>query len=281
MNKLPIAPLSPEEQQCALSQLYVLMGKQAQSYHKHRHMGNHSSISLELAQEIMESIVYTLAPVGGAYSGQNLEEALCRGQKILADKLNQAKAMLELVAATAPRWQTECRWDALRYLELYLANYDHLHLAHQGPDGLFYPILIAPPEGIRGIDSCCFYLNILWIENQIMAGVPEDALQGFWRHLPVATLNQCEQLLINGMGKALLNAGIDPLVFTPEDHLRIAAIMPNATDETLKAAAKVLFDWLDLKNDAAKRYAEAILPQLSLWIGGRIPSRDPENLFIS
>lgn len=202
------------------------------------------------------------------------------GQEILENKLIKAKSMLELVNGTAPQWQTECRWEALRYLGHYLEAYDHLHLAHRGPNDLFYPMLISPPEGIQGIDSCIFYLNILWIENQIMAGVPDDALDQFWDRLPTATLNQCEHLLINGLGKALLGSGLGPLTFDPEEQLQIVYAMMTATGEKLRTAAIRLCHWLDLKDENAKLYVQAAVPQLSMWIGDNICSGNVENLFV-
>ena len=280
MSQLPINPLSPEEQQKIMEQMYLLMGKQVQSYHKHRHMGNNSSVSVELAQELMESIEYTIGFVGGVYAHRNIEEALVLGQEILESRLSKAKSMLELVNGTAPQWQTECRWEALRYLRHYLEQYDYLHLAHKGPDDLFYPILISLPEGIRGIDSCLFYLNILWIENQIMAGVPDDALEQFWDRLPAATLNQCEHLLINGIGKALLGTGIDPLVFETEEYMQIIVAMMSATEEKLRDAAKLLCQWLSLKDENAYMYVEAVVPQLTMWIGDNIRGGNIENIFV-
>lgn len=280
MSHLPINPLSPEEQQKIIEQMYLLMGKQVQSYHKHRHMGNNSSVPVELAQELMESIEYTIRLVGGVYAHRNIGEALVLGQEILKSKLSKAKSMLELVNGTAPQWQTECRWEALRYLRHYLEQYDHLHLAHKGPDDLFYPILISPPEGIQGIDSCIFYLNILWIENQIMAGVPENALEQFWDRLPAATLNQCEHLLINGFGKALLRIGIDPLVFETEEHMQLIVALIGVTEDRLKDAAEILCQWLNLKDENARMYVEAVIPQLSMWIDDNVRAGNVENLFI-
>ena len=280
MNHLPINPLSPEEQQRIMEQMYLLMGKQVQSYHKHRHMGNNSSVPVELAQELMESIEYTIGLVGGVYAHRNIEQALVLGQEILESRLSEAKSMLELVNGTAPQWQTECRWEALRYLRHYLEQYDHLHLAHKGPEDLFYPILISPPEGIQGIDSCIFYLNILWIENQIMAGVPEDSLEQFWDRLPAASLNQCEHLLINGIGKALLRTGIDPLVFETEEHMQLIVALMSATEEKLRDAAKLLCQWLSLKDENAYMYVEAVVPQLTMWIGDNICGGNIENIFV-
>ena len=280
MSQLPINPLSQEEQQKIMEQMYLLMGKQVQSYHKHRHMGNNSSIPVELAQELMESIEYTIGLVGGVYAHRNIEEALVLGQEILESRLSKAKSMLELVNGTAPQWQTECRWEALRYLRHYLEQYDYLHLAHKGPEDLFYPILISPPEDIQGIDSCLFYLNILWIENQIMAGVSDNALDQFWDRLPSATLNQCEHLLINGIGKALLGSGLDQLTFEPEEHLQIVIAMLTATEEKLKSAAVLLCQQLNLNDENAKMYVHAVIPQLSMWIGDNMQSGNVENLFI-
>ena len=280
MNHLPINPLSPEEQQRIMEQMYLLMGKQVQSYHKHRHMGNNSSVPVELAQELMESIEYTIGLIGGVYAHRNIGEALVLGQEVLESKLSKAKSMLELVNGTAPQWQTECRWEALRYLRHYLEQYDHLHLAHKGPDDLFYPMLISPPEGIQGIDSCIFYLNILWIENQIMAGVPDDALEQFWDRLPAATLNQCEHLLINGIGKALLGTGIDPLVFETEEHMQLIIALMRATEEGLREAAKLLCQWLNLKDENARMYVEAVVPQLTMWICGNARLENSENIFV-
>ena len=280
MSQLPINPLSPEEQQRIMEQMYLLMGKQVKSYHKHRHMGNNSSVPVELAQELVESIEYTIGLVGGVYAHRNIGEALMLGQEVLESKLSKAKSMLELVNGTAPQWQTECRWEALRYLRHYLEQYDYLHLAHKGPDDLFYPILISPPEGIQGIDSCLFYLNILWIENKIMAGVSDNALDQFWDRLPSATLNQCEHLLINGIGKALLGTGIDPLVFEAEEHMQLIVALMRATEEGLREAAKLLCQWLNLEDENAKMYVQAVIPQLSMWIGDNVRSGNVESLFV-
>lgn len=280
MSNLPISPLSPEQQQKIMGQLYLLMAKQVKRYHKHHHMGENSSVPVELAQELMASIEYTMGQVGGVHAHRSVEETLVLGQEILENKLRKAKSMLELVNGTAPQWQTECRWDALRYLGRYLEAYDPLHLAHRGPDGLFYPILISPPEGIQGIDSCLFYLNILWIENQIMAGVSEDVLEQFWDRLPAVALNPCEQLLINGIGKALLGSGLEPLTFGPEEQTQIVLAMLTATEEKLRTAAGHLCHWLDLKDENARLYVQAVIPQLGLWIGDHIRCGNVENVFI-
>ena len=280
MSHLPITPLSPEEQQRIMDQIYPLLEKQVRSYHKHRHMGNNTSVPVELAQELIESIEYTICLAGGVYAHANLEEALLLGQEILENKLSKAKSMLDLVNATAPQWQTECRWEALSYLQHYLEQYDHLHLAHKGPDDLFYPILISLPEGIQGIDSCLFYLNILWIENQIMAGVPDEVLEHFWNRLPAGTLNQCEHLLINGMGKALIGEIPEQLTFTEKSRSKLLTLLKNTTADHLDHSSEVLCQWLNLNAADAKKYVKAIVPRLMIWTNNNASGAVPSNLFI-
>ena len=94
MNQFPVTPLSPEEQQRVMRQMYVLMGKQVESYHKHRHMGSNTSVPVELAQELMESVEYTLQFAGGIYAGTNMEESLKIGQVVLNGKQQKAKAKI-------------------------------------------------------------------------------------------------------------------------------------------------------------------------------------------
>ena len=98
--------------------------------------------------------------------------------------------------------------------------------------------------------------------------------------LPAATLNQCEHLLINGIGKALLRTGIDPLIFETEEYMKIIVAMMRATEEGLREAVKLLCQWLNLNDENAKMYVQAVIPQLSMWIGDNIRSGNVEKLFI-
>ena len=280
MSQLPIAPLSPEQQKKRMEQLYLLIGRQVQSYHAHRHMGSNSSVPVELAQDLAASILYTVDQAGGMDTHPDMEEALRAGQNILKAKLDKAGSLLELVNGTAPAWQTECRWEALHCLDRYLNRYDPLHLAHKGPEDLFYPMLISPPEALQGIDCCIFYLNILWIENQIMAGVPEAALEEFWNRLPADTLNPCEPLLRNGIGKALIGTGLTPLTMEPEDRGALAVALSRATRFELEQAAGILCQWLGLRDDYAGMYVRAVIPQLTPWICGHPQLPTPDGLFL-
>ena len=62
--------------------------------------------------------------------------------------------------------------------------------------------------------------------------------------------------------------------------MQIVCAMMTATEEKLRTAAMLLCHWLDLKDENAKLYVQAVIPQLSMWIGDHIQSGNVENLFV-
>ena len=89
-----------------------------------------------------------------------------------------------------------------------------------------------------------------------------------------------EQLLINGIGKALIGSGLNPLTFEADEHMLLIAALMGATEDRLLDAAKLLCQWLDLKDENARMYVEAAIPQLAIWIGDNVRHGSPDNLFI-
>ena len=254
MKDLPVRPLSPEAQQRLMGQLYLLMAKQVKSYHKRHHMGENSSVPVELARELMASVEYTVELAGGL-EAWDAETALKTGQGILEEKAGKARELLDLVYATAPAWQTECRWEALQCLRCYLAAFDSLHLAHRGPDDLFYPIPMAAPDGCRGINLASFYIQVLWLENQIMAAFSDEALEELWNRLPADALNQCEQVILNALGKAILSG--EGLAFAEAEWSRLRKVL---SPQTVSQASGQLCRQLDL-SEAAAEYLRATATQ--------------------
>lgn len=259
MTEFPMRSLSPEAQQRLLGQLYGLLGRQVKSYHRYRRMGENTSVPVELAQELLASMEYTLAQAGGLTPEADVEKTLAAGQAILKARAEKAVSLLELVAATAPAWQTECRWEAICCLRQYLAGYDPLHLAHRGPEALFYPILAPIPEGLQGLELCLFYLNVLWAENQILAAFDDETLALLWDRLDADTLNQCEQVLANALGKALL--GADGLIFTEAERRRLRPILLEQGRDW-QTGAELLCQRLALADGNAAAYVRAAVAQL-------------------
>lgn len=217
MSELPIRGLTEEERLRQTRQLYLLMGKQVKSYHKAHHMGENTSVPVELARELMESLYYTL---GHTDASDDLAAALERGQEILKGKHVRAVELLRLVNASVPAWQVESRWEAISLLTRYLKGYDPMHLAHRAPEPFAYPLPV--PEELRGIDCALCILRLLCVENEIMDAFPQDAVGEFWdvfcQNDRGITENQCQRLILNGAGKWLLRRELSSLVFQDSER---------------------------------------------------------------
>lgn len=59
----------------------------------------------------------------------------------------------------------------------------------------------------------------------------------------------------------------------------IVALM-RTTEERLRDAAKLLCQWLNLKDENARMYVEATIPQLAMWIGDNVHNGNLDNIFI-
>lgn len=62
--------------------------------------------------------------------------------------------------------------------------------------------------------------------------------------------------------------------------MQLIVALLEATEEGLRDAAKLLCEWLNLKDENARMYVEAVVPQLTMWIGDEVRNGNLDNLFI-
>lgn len=278
--------LSPQEQARQRNRLYLLMGSQAANYHKARHMGHNTSISSELARELLASILYTLDQAGGLSANPDPALGLEKGQAILTKKKERAVQLFRLAEATVPPWQGECRWDTLQSLRKYLETYDLQHLAHRAPEILFYPLPM--PDAATGIDCALYLLEMLWLENRIMDAFPEALTEPFWsvfcQNDRGLSENQCQQLLVNGVGKYLLGDTRSALIFYPEERdallFGLSSISRKDLPGFLTAASHGLLNELGILDSQTGAYAAQTTDQLCPRLAGAIDNRDLSGIYL-
>ena len=54
----------------------------------------------------------------------------------------------------------------------------------------------------------------------------------------------------------------------------------DVTEEKLRDAAILLCQWLQLKDEAAKQYVKAVIPQLHIWIGTKADTKGLGPMFL-
>ena len=62
--------------------------------------------------------------------------------------------------------------------------------------------------------------------------------------------------------------------------MQLIVALLSATEERLRDAAKLLYQWLNLKDENARMYVEAVVPQLTMWIGDNVRFGNLENIFV-
>lgn len=261
------------------AQLHALLRTQVESYNRHYHKGNNTSVPVELARELMESIRYTLA-IG---VGEDMESALRQGQAVLQARLEQTRQFYRLVSGTAPEIDSDFYREALEQLGRYLEIYDPIHFAARTPDMPDYPLLRDPSPLPPGIEGAQVLLQCFWYENQILAALEDAPVQGlllgivpdFWG----VPINLCEQPLINAMGRGLL--GLVPLELTMDDEMRttlLTMLQPlpkEVVAQKLRLAMDAVCGALALPDKNAEDYARTtadhLLPRMeAALIGGNL-----------
>lgn len=259
----------------AMARLYARLGEQVKSYHRHYHMGDNTSVPTETARELLESMVYTLKLTPGG--------TLEAGQKLLEQRLALAKERHRLVRTTAPEWESQCRWETIAALGHYLERYDYLHFAHRGPEGLDYPLLVAVPEELQGLDRAVFYLNCLWYENQLLHAM-DEAARGSWENrIPDywgIPLNLCEQPLIQLLGRQLLGLPLSESELSDADRRALAPLLREQTKERLQMQAAGLCKKLEISDPNAAAYACAAADSLYPRLTAALPTGDLSHIFL-
>ncbi len=251
------------------AELYPLLGQQVKSYHKHYHMGENSSVPVEVAQELLASICYTLELAGQSGS---TDARLRQGQDILAVRLEKAQRLYRLV--TAAQWgQGAWFWEDMAQMGHYLDRYDHLHFAHRSPAILCYPTAMPMPDGVQGIDQALFYLRCLWLEEQIMDAFAPDTLAELEAQMPPGSWDGpemvCEQPLCNALGRTLLGLPLDGLLLPVQYEMMIS-------EEAIRQAEKRVCSALRLSEEAAC-YAKAVMDGAAVRL---LAGADPGGIFL-
>lgn len=206
MNSTPIPSLPQEELLRRQNRLYILLDRQAKSYYRSRHLGKSSSLPVELAQELMQSMLYTLETVGGLCCWADPESGLFAGQALLEEKYAHAGRLLMLAENTTDPMHGEGRWYVLHALRKWYTHYDYVHLAHRGPDCPYYPWILPVPPSSQGLDAGIFQINQLCLENQILHAVSSDeraaVLLSLCEEDRSLTENACEIILAHRIRRA-------------------------------------------------------------------------------
>ena len=274
MNELTQSgqPLTPEEQLSFQIWMWRLLAHQTALYT----MGDSTSVPQKTAEELLESLLYTLGAQESApdrireLMSTDPNAAYTRGVRALEKKTVVGKALWEQVCLNLPDLENQSMQETLRSLEGLWKRYDLRYFAHQIPADIDYQLSCPVPDTLQGVDYVNEYLRRLLAENRFLCRfAPERAARVLRSSCPDyrgLLINLFEPVAVNAVGLVLV--GRDPLALeiTDADREIIRMRLGSRPGPALTAGAHRLCGLLEIWDPEERRclirLATSLLPRI-------------------
>lgn len=282
-----IRDIPPQNQGIFMHRLVEFLARRTMRYT----MDDSSSVPVETAQELLNSILFTLGCAGVSVDEvlhSPLEQVWQVGLREIEARVDHCRALYEHVRATAPKAESLSYWDTVVGIGGFFKQYDHRFLAHQIPCDIDYQLMHPVPEALLGVDYISRYLTALVTENRLMACFDQDAARlVLARHCPDYSqllVNLCEPLVTNALGLAVLEQPPHHLAVTHGDCAALLARFGSCTAqearELLDRAGEALCDGLEVYDLFSIRYVRDFARTLQPRIFAAAQRRDLSHIFI-
>ncbi|MEG0769348.1 MAG: DUF6179 domain-containing protein [Ruthenibacterium sp.] len=284
--------LTDADRYAVQEKLWRLLAEQTRRYT----MGESSSVPAEIAQELLDSLLFTLRLVlresGAApqtMATADLDEMLTAGQKLLAAKGKAVQRLWQATCLSAPAVKNTAYHDTLKSIGGFSKRYDARFFACRIPCDIDYPLCCAVPQTMRGADYMEEYLRRSLTENRILrwfdAEVLARLLRSCYRDYVGLLVNLCEPVIVNAIGLLLVGGEIAALRITPDEGARLLKkLLPLSREETvrlLEDGARRLCRSVGIEDAFGTAYvaqsAQALYPRLSAALSGG----DLSGIFLS
>ncbi|ODA41024.1 DUF6179 domain-containing protein [Desulfosporosinus sp. BG] len=287
--------LSVTEYETIQVQSLQLLAKQVQRYTG----GESSSVKVETAQSIMQSILYVIgsylktfpeAELGlAALKQKPLLELYQHGKKLITAQLASAKQLLIDIQTDGFITDNQAYNDTIQNaIPPFFTDYDVNFAAHDTPASIDYP-LCNDKMDLVGIEYISNYLETLCLENKFLDLFPMPAisrlLQGFNDHHKDLLINIFGLVLTNALGCVLLGKTITLLNIEPKEREYLQQKLLNLSHTELnnrlhKTLRQLCID-LDLSDRSLKNHMIGIIPDLSVRLKNALENNRLESIFIS
>lgn len=187
-----------------------------------------TSMPVEKAQELLESLQYTIAVVrieeglsAEVLLKEELKEIIKRGQTILTKKRKLWYIEWNQLCARAPGINNVFYVDTMKNLGMFFRKYDVYYSAHQIPCSIDYPLMNPISEDIKGISYIEEYIRRVRIENQFINCFDYESVVQMLKNVKANYredyYNLCEPVLVSAVGRMILGLDIFSLKITDRD----------------------------------------------------------------
>ena len=283
--------LSEAEEQNIQAKLFALLARRTELYT----MGEHSSVRIETAQELLQSVMFCL----NLYLKQSgykrkllaqadLEELFKLGQGVIEEQLELGKKLYQLACSSAPGIENISYRDTLCSIRGFFKHYDYRFFAHRIPCDIDYQLCNPVQESLQGVEYIDQYLGRLIIENSFVGkfekGIAERLLTSYCSDYRGLLINLYAPLAANAVGLALLRKDVRSLNITEADGERLVKLFEPLSVTPAKKALSDAADRVcaELKiNDASSvRYLRKTAEELFPRIEAALPHGKLDGIFV-
>ena len=284
--------LSDEERITVQMKLWQFLGRQTQLYT----FGDSSSIPVETAQELLESICFTLDAYVKAFGSapkllvtEKLDALFEGGLKIIEAKIGEGKRLWQAACLSAPDIENISFRDTLRSIGGFWKRYDHRFLAHQIPCDIDYQLCRPVSENDQGVAYVNEYLRRVLTENGILRLFDRDLvvrlLERYCPDYKELLINLCEPVIVNAVGLALIDECPLALQISDADGSNLVELFEHLSESearlALMEAARRFCDQAGITDGFTHEYVARTAADLYPRISAVLPSGDLSGIFIS
>ena len=284
--------LSEEEEKTLQTKLWRLLARRTELYT----MGESSSVRVETAQELLQSILFCL----NLYlkrSGNTrkllvkgeLEELFALGLKAVEEELETGRRLYNTTCLTAPKIENISYKDTLVGIGEFFKRYDYRYFAHQIPCDIDYQLCHPVDVKKQGIEYINEYLLHIKAENDFVCKfdnkLAEGLLGAYCSDFRGLLINIYEPLAVNAIGLALLRGDVRSLCITPTEAQRLNKLFEplsvTPAKKALSDAAKRVCAELGLSDKVSEVYLSKTAQELFPRIEAALPQGNLGGIFLS
>ncbi|MGY0373341.1 DUF6179 domain-containing protein [Clostridium sp. JNZ J1-5] len=258
-----------------------------------------SSVRVEIAEQIMLSIYYTLGLFLKNQSTvkksiilikeKEIKYLFAQGEKILKDKVDECERLLEIVKETRLKTENYAYIDTIDYgIPLFFKEYDIRFASHETPGAIDYPLAIDERD-LVGVEYIEDYLNKMIFENKFCSYFDsseiEALLKGFNQDSNHMLINIFQLVFTNYLGCILAGKEESSLEIVKGDRSYLKSIMKNLSQaESMRlilGAAEKLSQKLLIKDKSFTEYINKTACKIAHEIKRYIETDTLENIFIT
>jgi hypothetical protein len=281
--------LNEEEIQKLQLTLWGLLGIHTERYTR----GESGSVRVEVAEELFRSICFSIglqlerSDNISLIKTENVEELLKESWGTIEEMVEEGKALLKEIKATAPKIGNQSYEDTLLGIKAFFKGYDYLFFAHEIPGDIDYQLCHPVADEMLGIEYINEYLRRLKLENEFCNHFPIDKitalLKSYSSDYIELLINIYYPVATNALGRAILNKEDLGLNISSVDRHRLNAHFDSATSEevenSMNEAVKQVCHQLQIEDEITASYLKQTSDELLARI--RAASGNLDGIFIS